>query len=139
MKNVFLALLAFYLLPLQGYAATAWPEVVEELSQAPQKCAATAVVGGASNVNYHFILDDTHYFARFAPKSVASLYADLGVEQEVLELVSKLGVCAKPHYYDRDKRVLVTDFIHHEEEIDLLDPATRLEIFQMLHTIDAGR
>lgn len=131
------AILISFLLPLQIHAFTDWPHVFEELYQAPQKYHVSRVYGGASNVNYHLVLDGTHYFVRFLPKTTASLYADLSVEYDVLESISKLGISPKPVYYDPEKRILVEDFVlHNQEEICLLDPMTRHTIFELLHTIE---
>lgn len=137
MKKILFASIASFLLALQIHADTDWPQVIEEVSIAPEKYQLTPVVGGASNVNYHLTHDGSHYFVRFAPKVVESLYADLSVEYEVLDVASKLGVSTKPFYYDPEKRVLVTDFIFHDQEnIDLLDPTTRQKVFELLHAIE---
>src|ERR1700733_2135363 len=133
MKRLFFTFIVLILFPLHIHAFIDWPHVIGELSKTPENYDLTPVYGGASNVNYHLNLDSADYFVRVAPKAILSLYADLEVEYEVLELVSKLGVSAKPLYYDREKRILVTDFIHHDhEKIDLLHPETRRQIFAQL-------
>lgn len=140
MNHILFLLVAIFLLPLKGYGETNWPEVINEITVSPEKQQLTPIIGGASNENYHLIHEGTDYFVRFSPEGMQSLYADLHVEHEVLTQLADLHVSAKPCYFDGEKRVLVTDFIHHDDaDIDLLNPTTRKKVFDLLHTIENSK
>jgi len=140
MNHILFLLVAFLFFPLKSFGATNWPEVIEEITVLPAKHQLTPIVGGASNENYHLIHEGTDYFVRFSPEGIQSLYADLRVEHEVLEKVGELGVSAKPCYFDPEKRVLVTDFIQHDDAVvDLLNPTTRVKVLAHLHAIENAK
>ncbi len=134
------AIIFFLLFSVNVHALIDWPNVVEGIAQAPSDYHLTPISGGASNINYLLELGDSHYFLRMAPPATENLFADLAVEYDVLQLVSELGVSARPHYYDPNKRILITDFISHDDiEIDLLDPATRRAVIALLHKIENSK
>ena len=125
---------------LKVQAAPHWPHIVEEILQDPKQHHLTPISGGASNVNYHLILDESHYFVRFAPKTTKTLYADFLTEYEVLKQIEDLEISSKPIYYDEEKRILITDFIQNDQKtINLLDPATRKKVIELLHKIENSK
>lgn len=135
MKRICFFLCLYFTLSL--HAEIDWPHIIEDITAAPETCEITPVVGGASNVNYRLLHSGVQYFVRFAPKTIESLYADLGIEYEVLDKMQALDVSAKPFYYDPSQRVLVTDYITQDsDKIDLLDSVTRRNVFELLHRIE---
>jgi thiamine kinase-like enzyme len=125
------------LLHLQNHASTDWQKTVKEICLTPQSYRLEPITGGASNINYRLSLGNCDYFVRFAPQKTDVLYADLGVEYEVLKQVSKLGISATPLHYDPLVGVLITDFIEHEnKKIDLKNPQIRAKVFTLLHAIE---
>lgn len=91
---------------------------------------------GASNTNYIFNTEEGPFFIRVTPKNQVQLYADLEIENEVLEKLSELNICAKPLYFDREKGILITDYLFHEpKELSLKDPELRGKVFQKLKEI----
>lgn len=140
MSHVLFLLVAILLLPLKVFSANNWPEVINELSVFPDKHELTPIVGGASNENYHLLHEGLDYFVRFSPEGIQALYADLHVEHEVLQKLADFNVSARPCYFEEEKRVLVTDFIHHNDvTVNLLDPVTRQKVFALLHTIEDSK
>jgi thiamine kinase-like enzyme len=122
---------------LQIYADVDWPKIIKESSLFPSSYMLTEIFGGASNHNYHLFLDGADYFIRLAPIQGTAPYANLDIEYEALVGISNLGIFSKPIYYNIEKRVLVTEFIHHDQQkIDLLNPEIRSGVFTLLHKIE---
>lgn len=123
-------------LPFWVHGAIDWQMVTEEIYANPAAYALKPIGGGASNRNYHLCLEGSHYFIRIAPKSTALLDADIEVEYQVLQSLCGLNISPEPIYFNKDKRILIMEFIQEEEEIDLLDPEVRGKVMSLLHQIE---
>jgi len=130
-------LFVFNLLPLWIHATIDWHTLTEEMYQTPEAYDLEVIGGGASNSNYHLVLDGCHYFIRFAPPTTELLDADIEVEYQVLQSLSELHVSPQPIYFNKDRRILVMEFVQNDkEEIDLLDPLIRRKVISLLHQIE---
>lgn len=118
------------------FAAPNWPQVIDQLEKDRTQLDLQPIHLGASNTNYILKTEEGPFFIRVAPKNQVQLYADLEIENEVLENLSELNICAKPLYFDREKGVLVTDYLSHDAKaLSLKDPELRAKVFERLRAI----
>lgn len=116
--------------------AIEWPKVIEAFLAKEALYPTCEIPGGASNKNYSITVDGMRYFIRCASSDAYKIYSSFDVEAEVLGKVALLGFTAKPLYLDPVHKVLVTEYIDHEEKIpDLLDPKVRQKVLEHLRQL----
>lgn len=118
-------------------AYTNWPDLVEDVVNHSSRYTLNRMPGGATNTNYKVTLDGANYFIRLAPPEAPTLYANIQVEHEVLQALSRLEISPKPHYFDPKNRILITNLICADPNpISLSTPSTRKHILELLHKIE---
>ena len=138
MRYLFVFVFYFFTFPL--HAIEDWKSFVEDFQENPAKYPHSVIHGGASNINYRVVVDGKEYFLRICPKNTKELYADIEVEYQVLKLLSPLGCSITPVFFDKEKRVMVTEYIEHDhKKLSLQDPLLQQRLFAMLHQIEDSK
>lgn len=118
-------------------SAANWPAVVDTIAKNPAELELSPIHGGASNINYKLELDGSNYFIRMSPKGQEVYLADACIEYNVLGQIAALGVSPKPLYFDAEKKIMVIDYVPPAEgELDLLDPAVRSQVMNLLRDVE---
>ena len=130
--------LLYLLLPFWIYADINWEDLTEKIYQTPEAFDLTPIGEGSTNSNYHLIFNEGHYFVRIAPKGAELLSASIEIEFEVLQALKELHIAPEPIHLNRNRRILVTEFMHGAHEMDLSDLSTRSKVFSLLHQIEAS-
>jgi len=133
----FVLLLTIYLFPFLIHATIDWEMLTEKMYLNPDAHNLIAIGEGSSNANYRFVLDGRDYFIRFAPPTISLLGAEMEIEYQILQALSELHVTPQPVYYNKNKKIMVTEFITEaQDEVDFQDPLTRHQIISLLHQIE---
>ncbi len=99
----------------------------------------TRIRGGASNINYRLQVGQDDLFMRIAPKEQESYFANLQIEYEVLKGLEPFGISPKPVFFDQENKILVTNYIpHNQERVNLLDRTMRRKVMKIIHDIEAS-
>lgn len=137
MKSKLLNVL-FVLSPLWTHATIDWEALTEKIYQTPEAFELTPIGEGGTNSNYLLTLNECPYFIRIAPPSSNLLGASIEIEFEVLQALEELHISPQPIHLNRDRKILVTEFMQGAHEVDLSDLSTRIKVFTLLHQIEAS-
>ena len=130
--------LLFLLFPFWVYGDINWENLTEKIYHTPEAFNLTPIGDGSTNSNYHLIYEECHYFVRQAPKGSELLGASIEIEFEVLQALQMLHIAPAPLHLNKNRKILVTEFMQGASEVDLSDPSTRLQVFTLLHQIEAA-
>jgi thiamine kinase-like enzyme len=131
-------LLLFILFPLWSHANIDWEDLTEKICQTPEAFELTPIGEGGTNANYLLTLNECPYFIRIAPPSSNLLGASIEIEFEVLQALKDLNISPQPIHLNRNRKILVTEFMQGAKEVDLSDLSTRIKVFTLLHQIEAS-
>ncbi len=124
-----------FLFPLFIYSID-WPALTEELFINPKAYDLQPVDNGATNSNYSFKYEGQHYFIRRASPNMELLNSSMEIEYEVLQALKEYRIAPLAFYFNKEKKILVTEFIKNDKvEIDLKDPLIRHKVLSLLHKI----
>jgi thiamine kinase-like enzyme len=122
------------------FAEPDWELIARDLHKPNFREILVPVEKGASNLNYIIEIGKQKYFLKEKIVYTKDLYSDLGIEYEVLSKILPLNISPKPLYYNKDKSLLVLDYIDsNDREVSFQDKETRLAVFSMLKKIEKAR
>lgn len=118
-----------------------WEDILSQISPNPSlPYQVEKIGGGLTNQNWVLSQGNNRYFVRIGTPSAVLLGAGIEQEHKNMTLVESQGMSPRVFLFDREKNILVTEFIESESpSIDLRNPQTlekTLSKIRQLHQSD---
>ncbi len=109
------------------YGTDDWADLSSKLSHADYKEKLIPLSGGASNSNFSMIYQGEKIFIRIENPDAGG---SSEVDYQTLKILEPLNIAPKTHYFDKKKRILISEFINHIQDFD---NQTVLKSVKILH------